>query len=213
MEITLKGLSKRFGGEWLFKNLSDHFALPGSWAITGPNGSGKTTLLQIIAGMIPPTQGEVEYQVQGHMVDPDQWYRHLWLSAPYMELLEELTLKELLEFHFRLKPPQPGISVDEMAEYCQLSNAGNKPLNKFSSGMKQRVKLALGFFSKVPVLLLDEPGTNLDAQGFEWYYRQVHQLLEEKLIIICSNQPKEYDFCSKILDLGNVGPVSSVKKM
>lgn len=204
MEIILKALSKRFGGQWLFKNLHQHFLSPGGWAITGPNGSGKTTLLHIISGMIPATNGSLEYQVNGQTIDPEALYRQLWLAAPYMELLEELTLKELLEFHFQLKPLTKGFTIEEVADRSQLASALNKPVVKFSSGMKQRVKLALGIFSDVPLLLLDEPSTNLDQAGFKWYQDEISALAGKKLVIICSNQPREYEFCTQTLSLGNV---------
>ena len=204
MEIRLKGISKRFGGHWLFKDLNLHFTKPGCWAIIGPNGSGKTTLLQIIAGLILPSGGTVEHYQQQKSIEADHWYRHLWLAAPYIELLEELTLKELLDFHFRLKPAINSYSAQELAQACHLQESIHKPIANFSSGMKQRLKLAMGFFSDVPLLLLDEPTTNLDRQGFQWYHQQITRLLDRKLIIICSNQPEEYDFCQEMVDLGNV---------
>ena len=204
MEVTLKGLSKRFGGHWLFKDLNLQFTAPGCWAIVGPNGSGKTTLLQIIAGLLLPSQGTVEHKIHQQNIQAENWYRHLWLAAPYMELLEELTLKEMLTFHFQLKPPGSSYSAEELAQACHLEGSFHKPISKFSSGMKQRLKLALGVYSDLPLLLLDEPTTNLDRQGFEWYHRQITRLLDKKLIIICSNQPAEYDFCQQIVDLGNV---------
>lgn len=204
MEIVLKGLSKRFSGQWLFKNLDHHFTSPGVWAITGPNGSGKTTLLQVISGMIPPSEGTVNFRLQNTSIEEEAVYRHLWLAAPYMELLEELTLKELLEFHFRLKPKNKEYSISQIAQCSQLVEALDKPVNKFSSGMKQRVKLALGIFSDIPVLLMDEPTTNLDASGCKWYKESVTSLAANKLVIISSNQPHEYDFCQNILDMSTL---------
>ncbi len=204
MEITVTGLSKRFGGQWLFKNLNHHFKSPGGWAITGPNGSGKTTLLHILSAMSQPSDGQVEYKLNGKIIDHDLVYRHLWLAAPYMELLEELTLKELFHFHFQLKPLQKGYTINQIVDRCQLSASLNKPVGKFSSGMKQRVKLAMGIFSDLPLILLDEPTSNLDQNGFDWYMEEVSKLADTRLIIISSNQPKEYGFCKHSLPLGNV---------
>lgn len=201
MEIKLQGLSKCYGSRWLFRDLNYTFGTSSSWSITGHNGSGKTTLIQIIAGLTPASEGSIKFTQNGNNIDEDHWYRYLWLAAPYIELLEELTLEELWRFHSRLKPMQK-LSAEEFAERCQLAHALNKPIHQYSSGMKQRVKLALGFWSSLPVLLLDEPTTNLDQIGQKWYHQEMQSLLSNKLVIVCSNQPQEYSFCQNNINLG-----------
>ena len=160
MEIILDKVSKRFNQDWLFKDLNYRFCVPLSYAITGPNGSGKTTLLKIISGMMPCTFGKIIYQQSNVSVDPDSFYKYISFVAPYMELPEELTLNEFLKFHFGLKPNSEGLSSRDIAVRAALEHALGKPLHTFSSGMKQRVKLALGLFSSTPVLFMDEPTTN-----------------------------------------------------
>ena len=73
----------------------------------------------------------------------------------------------------------------------------------FSSGMKQRLKLALAFCSDTPMLMLDEPTSNLDKQGVEWYLGLVQQFAAGRLTIICSNQEHEYSFCTQHLDISD----------
>lgn len=201
MKIVLDKVSKRFNKDWLFKNLDYQFEPANSYAIVGPNGSGKTTLLKIICGMIPCTSGKVNHLDGNTTIDPDQVYRHITFAGPYMDLPEDLTLGEFFKFHFNLKPPVESTSFLDIAEQTGLQNAYNKPLHTFSSGMKQRVKLALAIFSANPVLLLDEPTTNLDQTGVSWYTREIKALTSTKLVIISSNQPNEYDFCHQIIDL------------
>lgn len=202
MDIILDKVSKRFNQDWLFKDLNYQIFAPVSYAITGPNGSGKTTLLKIISGMIPCTTGEVRYQQNNQSIDPDYTYRYLSFVAPYMELPEELTLNEFLKFHFGLKPNLEGLSSKDIAANMALEHALCKPLHTFSSGMKQRVKLALGIFSATPVLLLDEPTSNLDESGIFWYKQEIKRVKSNKLIIISSNQSTEYDFCDRVIQLG-----------
>ena len=157
--------------------------------------------MQVVAGIMPTTEGRVHYQHQGKTVPPDLFFRSLVMAAPYLELIEELTLAELIRFHVRFKPFRPGISAKDGAEIMGLSGSSHKAIKYFSSGMKQRLKLGLAFFSDTPVLMLDEPTTNLDAQGFDWYQNHVLEYSRDRLLIICSNQPQEYAFCRNLIDL------------
>jgi ABC-type multidrug transport system ATPase subunit len=201
MEIVLDKVSKRFNQDWLFRDLDYQFQPANSYAITGPNGSGKTTLLKIIAGMMPCTQGSVSHHHQGKPVDADHVYRYLTFVAPYMVVPEDLTLAEFFKFHFTLKPAVKGYSTGEMAERAGLGGSLNKPIHTFSSGMKQRIKLALGIFCSTPVLLLDEPTTNLDDSGCAWSLGEITRLQPTKLLVISSNQTSEYSFCEQVIQL------------
>lgn len=201
MNIVLDKLSKRFNRDWLFKDLDYQLFTNNSYAIIGPNGSGKTTLLKIIAGMIPSTRGNITYHANGKKIDPDTVYQHLTFVAPYMDMLEDLTLREFYTFHFNLKPPQNGFSALNVAENAGLDHAMDKPIHTFSSGMKQRAKLALGLYAATPILLLDEPTSNLDESGVLWYVKEIKRVKSEKLLIISSNQHIEYDFCDGLIRL------------
>jgi ABC-type multidrug transport system ATPase subunit len=203
MEIRLEGISKRFTSEWILKNFSYNFKEGRSYAITGPNGSGKTTLLLIISGWILPTAGKSLYTQGKIKVDPGQVYKHLDISAPYMELIEDFTLGEMVDFHFRFKNLVDGYSKNDFIEAVYLEKEKDKYIKHFSSGMKQRLKLGLGIYSAGSVLLLDEPTSNLDEQGKNWYARTIDQVKKRKLVILASNQPDEYGSCDeqiRILD-------------
>jgi len=203
--IQAENLGRKFNRQWIFRQL--HFRLESgqSYTFVGPNGSGKSTLLQVVAGIMPATEGRVQYQHQGKTVSPDLFFRSLVMAAPYLELIEELTLAELIRFHVRFKPFRPDISAKDGAEIMGLSGSSYKAIKYFSSGMKQRLKLGLAFFSDTPVLMLDEPTTNLDAQGFDWYQNHVLEYSRDRLLIICSNQPQEYAFCRNLIDLRDLG--------
>jgi ABC-type multidrug transport system ATPase subunit len=190
--ISAKNLSKRFNREWIFRNLDFQFSSGKTYAVTGPNGSGKSTLLQILWGQVPPTGGTVEYQVNNVSVEAEDVYRHISIAAPYMDLIDEFTLREQLEFHFNLKPIRPTLTVDEVIKLGRLEGAENKYIGNFSSGLKQRIKLCLAFYSNSSVLFLDEPGSNLDEKSFEWYRTELGRCSSNQLVFIASNNPAEY---------------------
>ena len=94
-------------------------------------------------------------------------------------------------------------SADEILSMLGLKNASHKQIRYFSSGMKQRIKLAQAIFSDVPLLLLDEPCTNLDKAGYELYHRLIAGYTQKKLVIVSSNDPLEYDFCDERLQMSD----------
>jgi ABC-type multidrug transport system ATPase subunit len=203
MLITLEQVSKRYNYEWVFRNLSFTFTAGNSYAVLGPNGSGKSTLMQCISGYQHFSDGKVEYAFDGKEVTADEIFKHIAIATPYMELVEEMTLIETIKFHHAFKPLTKGKSTDDVIEILQLSKHAHKHLKVYSSGMKQRVKLALAVLSDVPVVLLDEPSTNLDAEGVKWYLDLVQQYTKDKLLIVCSNIEREYGFCKTQIVMSN----------
>ena len=201
MTITAEQTGKKYRREWIFRRVDLTLTAGTSYTFVGPNGSGKSTLLQLLAGSLPATEGTLTYSLNGRTVDPDNWFKQISMAAPYLELVEELTLAELLAFHQTFKPFKIGLTPDSIADRLLLGHARHKQIKYFSSGMKQRVKLGLAFFSDAPVIILDEPTANLDRQGAAWYHEQVRQLSPAQLLLIGSNQPEEYDFCENVLDM------------
>lgn len=201
MHLHLAGLGKKFDREWIFRDLTLD-VLPGQpVAVTGPNGSGKSTLLQVVCGQMPASTGTISYQLSGKSVEADAVFRHLTFAAPYLELIEEFTLAELLRFHGRFKTFRHGLAPNGLIELMELTPARDKPIRHFSSGMKQRVKLGLALYSAATLVLLDEPTANLDARGAAWYRQHVAQLPPDVTLLIASNQPGEYEFCERVVDI------------
>lgn len=179
-------------------------SIPGtSYAITGPNGSGKSTLLQVIAGATLHNEGTVEFHNSKRVISSEQHYTNISIAAPYLELIEEMTAGEMLQFHASFKNLSPGMSHQDILTEAGLGKAIDKQIRYFSSGMKQRLKLALAFFSDTPVLLLDEPTTNLDADGIALYEKLVSGCTRDKLVIVSSNVKQEYDFCEEIIAISD----------
>jgi len=199
--ISVQQLGKKFNREWIFRNFSHSFQSGEVYAVTGPNGSGKSTMMQILWGQMPPSTGLIKYKVSGTDLPQEDFYKYITVATPYLDLIEEFTLVEQLRFHFRLKPCRYEMTETEIMDRMYLLHARDKQLSNFSSGMKQRVKLALAFFSKADVIFLDEPGTNLDNTAFDWYTRELQALPPECLVFIASNQPSEYPANAQKIDI------------
>jgi ABC-type multidrug transport system ATPase subunit len=198
IEISLEKIGKRFNREWIFRDVNAHFVQGEKYAIVGANGSGKSTLLQLIAGLIIPNAGEMHYTYADSpkAIEIQNVYETISIAAPYLELIEEMTPVELLTFHSKFKRLTK--SIPDILEEIQLSNASEKQIRNFSSGMKQRLKLGQAIFSETPILLLDEPTSNLDQQGINLYHHLIDNYSTNRLLIISSNDANEYRFCSDI---------------
>jgi ABC-type multidrug transport system ATPase subunit len=203
MKISLEHIGRRFNREWIFRDVNYEFESESSYAILGANGAGKSTLLQVISGSLSSSEGKISYLQGDTIIDQEKVFIHLSMAAPYLELIEEFTLTELIDFHFRFKKYREGFSREGVIELLGLKNSEFKAIKYFSSGMKQRVKLALAFCSDTAILLLDEPASNLDQQGIDWYLSLASTLSSDRLLIICSNQEQEYSFCRHRLNIAD----------
>jgi ABC-type multidrug transport system ATPase subunit len=222
MKISLEHISKKFQRYWIFKELTYSFTSPGAYALLGANGSGKSTLMRVIAGIQNPSKGKVHFEVEGKTIEANSVFPYLSYCAPGMEIVEELTLREFLDFHFTFKKTLPAsgynsegidghtarsgkntgrMSVDEIIALSGLQDAADKPIADYSSGMKQRVKLAQAIFSDTPALLLDEPCTNLDQAGVVQYREWMETYAKNRLVIVASNDVREYFFCKEQIEV------------
>lgn len=215
MKISLTDAGKRFNRDWIFRHFDYTFEAGQSYAITGPNGSGKSTLLQVLSGGMYINEGKIEYglndggwQKDSVNVRPltgqltsDNIYTHVSICAPYLEVVEEMTLREFLDFHHGFKPFLSGITTDLIISAIGLEKAVNKQIRNYSSGMKQRVKLAQCIFSDTAIVLLDEPCTNLDAAGIKLYHQLITDYCKDRLVVVSSNDEVEFSFCKKKIDI------------
>lgn len=200
MTISLSDLGKRFNRDWIFRRLTYEFSAGNSYALIGPNGSGKSTLLQVIGGALFFNEGTIRYTDTAQQEIKDELvFKQVAIAAPYLELIEEMTGQELLDFHQTFKPFIKGKNSAAILHEVGLSDAAQKQIRYYSSGMKQRLKLAQSFFCDTAVLLLDEPCTNLDQNGIELYHRLLSLYTQNRIVIIASNDPVEYKFCQQQL--------------
>jgi ABC-type multidrug transport system ATPase subunit len=201
MTISLSDAGKRYNRDWIFRHLTYTFEAGKSYAITGPNGSGKSTLLQSIGGALHLNEGNVQYSTLNVQYSNEEMYRHVSICAPYLEVVEEMTVKEFLEFHTAFKPLIKSVSIDDIIDLVGLEKAVNKQIRYYSSGMKQRVKLAQCIFSDVPVILLDEPCTNLDSEGIALYQKLISDYCTDRLVVVSSNDEVEFGFCREKVNI------------
>lgn len=217
MKISLTKAGKRFNRDWIFRNITYEFSAGNAYAITGPNGSGKSTLLQVIGGALMMSEGSIAYTAASlqpavsHTVTPirnakseihnEEAFQHIAIAAPYLEVIEEMTVTEFLAFHTEFKDLLPGMTIKKVIDIIGLEKAAHKQVRYYSSGMKQRVKLAQAIFSDVPCILLDEPCTNLDTEGIALYQQLIADYCSSRLVIVSSNDIQEYGFCKEKISI------------
>ena len=201
MEIQLRNVAKKFNKEWIFRKLDLELHGVQNISITGPNGSGKSTLLLVLAGFLLPSEGKVRYNLDGSTISSEEIYKYISLVSPAMSLPEDFTLTEFINFHFKFKQLKRNQDIRDLPTIFKLESAKDKYIKNFSTGMKQRLKLGIALYSTTPLLLLDEPATNLDKNGMDWYFEEIEKVIQEKMIFVCSNRSDEYAFCERNLDI------------
>jgi ABC-type multidrug transport system ATPase subunit len=202
MKISVINAGKRFNREWIFRKLSLELKMGTHYAITGHNGSGKSTFLQCIAGALYLNEGSIEFSTANKIISAEEQYKYFSICAPYLEVIEEMTPVEFLEYHQSFKPFIEGVDPTSILNAVGLIKSKDKQIRYFSSGMKQRIKLAQAFYSNTPFLFLDEPCTNLDQQGIELYNHLISTLCKDKIVLVSSNDKIEYASCTEVISMG-----------
>jgi len=207
MNITLNNIGKRYRFEWIFKNIDYQFEMGTGYAILGNNGSGKSTLMQVLSGHLSPSKGSLEFSDNNGVIDIGKAYKKISFTAPYIELIEEFTLEEAIDFHWKFKAMK--CSKKGLIDRLQYPKSTRKKAIKFfSSGMQQRLKLALAICSETSLLLLDEPTITLDRNAVEWYVELLKEYAysKDRLTIIASNVEEDFQGCTEQLDILNYKP-------
>jgi ABC-type multidrug transport system ATPase subunit len=148
-------------------------------------------------------EGNIQCSTLNAQCSIEELYKSVSICAPYLELVEEMTLIEFLDFHAGFKPFLSSITSEKIISILGLENAVNKQIRNYSSGMRQRVKLAQSVFSDVPAVLLDEPCTNLDAAGIQLYHDLINEYCKNRMVVVSSNDEVEYRFCNEKLNIND----------
>lgn len=197
-EIVIDKLSKRYGYQWIIRDFESRFVSDRIYGIAGSNGSGKSTLIKMISGYLTPTSGTIDYQMQGNKVNVASIFPYISLAAPYTDLINEYTLAEMLHFHQKFKQFKAKITFKEFEQKIMLTGQKDKTLQHFSSGMKQKIQLALALLSDTPILLLDEPTSYLDGDAKAWFKSLLAENVKDRVVIIASNDHYDLDLCTEI---------------
>ena len=144
---------------------------------------------------------EFRIQNSASSISPDLAFKYISIAAPYLDVIEEMTAIEFLDFHRKFKPLLKQFSIQQVLDVVGLQTAANKQIRYYSSGMKQRIKLAQAVFSDTPVVLLDEPTTNLDEEGIRLYHQLISEHCANRLVIVSSNDSNEYGFCKERISI------------
>lgn len=202
LQIELQDISKKYSNHFILKDFSYKFSSGNSYAVLGSNGSGKSTLIKLLSGLHSATEGTINFKRNEKAVPSDQVFNYVSLAAPWSDVVEDFTLRECISFQYKFRKILDGITVKEIISISGLETSADKFINQYSSGMKQRVRVLLAFFTQSDLLLLDEPTSNLDAAGKQWYRRLIEKYSDNRLIIVASNHlPEEYDFCKEVIEL------------
>lgn len=205
MELLLDTCGRRYGRDWIFRNLSTRIHSGSHGIFVGSNGSGKSTLLQVCSGFLSPSEGEIQFHLQGRSIAIDQAYHHLSLAAPYLDLFDDLSLEESIDFHRRFQALRNNIRTSDVIERCELGAHAKKQVKHFSSGMRQRLRLGLAILSDTSLLCLDEPTSNLDRSAIAWYRNLLQDECAERTVLVSTNHNADdylrTDFTIDLADL------------
>ena len=201
MLVSLVDIGKKYH-DWVFKGVNFTFQAPVRYGIIGKNGSGKSTLLKIISGFMTPSQGEIIYRDLPHQsVKIEEVFNFLNFTGPYVELIEELTVLEHIQFHIQFKSLFPGWDIKSFLDRCQLKEHRHKVVQHLSSGLMQRLKLGLCMLSESRILMMDEPTSYLDEKGKSWFKSIFQECSNQRLVIVASNDKSDIALCEEVMDI------------
>ncbi len=200
MVIELQQIAKRFN-TWIFKEVTYTFDSHRPYGIAGSNGTGKSTLLKIISGYMTPTSGEVVYRRATDVLSQEDLNTCLCYTAPYISLIEELTVSEAIRFQRRFKPYQQDMDLTQVLKESGLAEYEDRFLNQLSSGLMQRLKLSLALMASSEILLLDEPTSFLDEKSRQWFESMLSRFGAGRLTLIATNDPEDIALCAQVLDI------------
>lgn len=201
MQVKLNQVSKRYGYQWILRDLDLVLPSGSIKGITGLNGSGKSTLVKIISGFLSPSSGSVTYTTGDKKVSVADIYKHVSWVAPYLSLTENYTMEEMYKLQSKFKPMKT-TDFDQFVELIHLQAHRAKYIKDFSSGMQQRLQLGLAILSDTPLLLLDEPTSYLDSKAIEWYHQLLQNNLVNRTIVIASNDSGDLKECHSTIEVG-----------
>ena len=204
MRLTLSDVSKEFNRRSIFREVSFSLGGSDSLVITGRNGSGKSTLVKIICGLLSSTRGTITYSLEGKSVEHDNVRNHIGLVSPYLQLYDEFSGWENLELLSQIRSDRvlgKG-RIEEVLNDVGLWERRNDFLRTYSSGMRQRLKYAFALVHKPDILVLDEPTSNLDADGIEMVRRRVTEQKKDSILIVATNDAEESTWCANKIELG-----------
>ncbi len=196
ISLGADNLTKKFSSRKIFENVSFQLSNGSSLAITGKNGSGKSTLVKIISGLLGKTSGEVTLSIGNQTIKPELMYNYIGFVSPYLNLYDEFTGFENLAICSGIRGKRADNISDTLKRVGLYERRGDL-LKIYSSGMKQRLKLAFAILHSPLVLIMDEQTSNLDAEGIKIVDEIVEEYKKDRVVIIATNDEHEKQLCMK----------------
>lgn len=207
MRIELQHIGKRYQKEWIFRGVDARWSEGNCTAIIGGNGSGKSTLTQIISGFLSSSEGELRWTINDKNIPRDKVHQHVTMCTPVVQLWDDFTLRENVEFFLRFKAFRNGLNASDFMQLIELKKQEHRALKHFSSGMRQRVKLGLAIAAESSLLILDEPCSHLDDRAVQWYQQLLKSHADGRAIFVASNKDERETFlCTDSLDVAALKP-------
>jgi len=200
MHIALNKISKRYGYQWILRDVDLTINTGSVLGVNGLNGSGKSTLIKILSGFLSPSEGKIDYTLNAKKISVADVYKSVSWVAPYLSLTDNYTIEEMYKLHSTFKSMKTK-SYKEFVNIIELSSHQNKYLKDFSSGMQQRLQLGLAILTKSPLLLLDEPTSYLDSNAIDWYHNLLQNNINDRTVVIASNDENDLVECESTVDV------------
>jgi heme exporter protein A len=202
LTITADRLARTFNRRRIFADISFTLRSGTVLVITGRNGSGKSTLVKILTHLLSPSAGRVTYHADGREMEERTRLDAVGLVSPYLQLYDEFSARENLHLSMAMR----GGSADDrwvttLLDRVALGARGDDPVGTYSSGMKQRAKYALALVHRPPLLVLDEPMANLDAEGMEIVRALMQEQRSGGILVVATNDLTDVAHYDERVDL------------
>jgi ABC-2 type transport system ATP-binding protein len=183
LAIEVRGLVKEYPGKVVAVNGIDLSIGPNKiYALLGPNGAGKTTTINVLTTLIEPTSGSIKILGLDVLRQATQIRRNIGVTFQEMILDEELTGRQVLDYHgrlYKLGVKERQEKVQRLLKLSELEEAADRLVKTYSGGMKRRLELMRGLMTEPKILFLDEPTTGLDPQNRSNIWKYIRSLKEE----------------------------------
>ncbi len=210
MELTIKDVSKTYGGQKAaLSNVNQRFT-PGIYGLLGPNGAGKSTLMNIMTDNIKADSGQVLYNDTDIHNMKDHYRALLGYMPQQQTLYDNFTGEEFLWYMAALKGMDKKSSKGKIAELLDMVNLWSekdKKIGSFSGGMKQRILIAQAMLNDPEILMMDEPTAGLDPSERIRIRNLLSTLSENKIIVIATHIVSDIEFIAKEIVLLRDGEV------
>jgi ABC-type multidrug transport system ATPase subunit len=200
VKILVSNLGKRYGFQFVIRKVDFTIDYGEILGLSGRNGAGKSTIMQMVSGYLSPSEGSVRYEVKDQVIERENIYTYISYTAPYIDMPPKLTIEELFS-HYKFFKKVSMEHYKEFIEYCEIDDQGDKFIENFSSGMKQKIALGLNLVTLSDLMLFDEPTSYLDTQAKEWFYKKILLQKGQKTVIIASNDSEDFKNCDRIYEI------------